>query len=295
MKFNSLTLKLTAEQFFQYTNKIDLGIKSKSKSYDLWAKILSGRTYSPLSSKLSSSVQEIEYELNTETIIGLFQEKGRTIDKAQAIKIFANAISTCFPDISEQCSDLVKLIKSNHSYSIIAAHPNRLGLIEDSEPGYLPIRNISFSNHDRASDMEQLILELAEQSVMQQLNIYAGMHKSSVKLGNQKFREFLKDNTNIPTFMSERLFNKIKFNDEYSTVECYVADIIHDYLRKAEIEHNSFLDVNTPMVEDFIQSVSGSVMATLEFYDSSDDEELVFNSEAFEFLIQQKIEFYTGS
>lgn len=294
MKFNSLTLKLTAEQFFQYTNKIDLGIKSKSKSYDLWAKILSGRTYSPLSSNLSSNVREIEYELNTETIIRIFQEKGRAIDKAQAIKIFANAISTCLPDISEQCSELVKLIKSSDSYSVIAVHPDRLGLIEDSEPGYLPIRTISFSNHDRASDMEKLILELAEQSVAQQLNIYAGMHKNSVKLGNQQFRNLLKDNTNAPTFMSERLFNKIRFNDEYSTVECYVADIIHDYLRKTKIEHNTFLSVNTPMVEDFIQSISGSVMSCLEFYASSDDEELVFNSEAIEFLIRQKIEFYTG-
>lgn len=295
MKFNSLTLKLTAEQFFQYTNKIDVGIRAKSKSYDLWAKILSGKTYSPLSSNLSSNAKEIEYELNTETIIELFHEKGRTIDKEQAIKIFANAISFCLPDISRQCSNIVKLLKSSDTHSVIAAHPEGLGLIEDSKPGYLKISGFSFSNYDRASDMEGLILELAGQPAMQQLNVYAGMHRSSDKLGNQKFKSLLTENTDFPIFMSERLFKRITLNEQYATVESRVADTIHDYFRKAGIEHENFLSLNTPMVEDFIQSISGSVMSCIEFYASSDDDELVLNIEAFEFLIRQKIEFYTGN
>ncbi len=295
MKFNAFTLKLSAEQFFLYTNKIDVGIKSKSKSYDLWAKILSGRPYSPLSSKLSSNTKEIEYEFNTEIIIALFHEKGRVIDRDQAIKIFANSISECLPYISEQFSKLVRLIKQGKSYSVMSVHPDGLGLIEEEKPGYVEIKGFSFSDHKRASDFEGLVLELAEQTLIQHLNIFAAMRRSSDKFGNQKFKDFLKSNKNFPEFISKQLFKETTLDDQYIEVESNVADAVDDYFRKVGIEYGDFLSVDTSMVNDFIESVAGSAMSCIESYRTSDDEELVLGADSFEFIIKQKIEFYTGS
>lgn len=61
------------------------------------------------------------------------------------------------------------------------------------------------------------------------------------------------------------------------------------------IEYGDFLSVDTSMVNDFIESVAGSAMSCIESYRTSDDEELVLGADSFEFIIKQKIEFYTGS
>ena len=165
MKFTAITLYQTAENFFQYTSKNGLGIKAKSRSFDLWARILAGKNYSPLLSRLKDKDPDIVYELNTQTIIALFREKERVIDEKQAITIFANAVAPCLADVSELASTLVDLIKENDSYSVMAAYPARLGLIDDSKPGYMSLNDAFFSDHDRASDFQHLILELAGQSL----------------------------------------------------------------------------------------------------------------------------------
>lgn len=294
MKFTAITLYQTAENFFQYTSKNGLGIKAKSKSFDLWARILAGKNYSPLLSRLKDKDPDIEYELNTQTIIVLFREKKRVIDEKQAITIFANAVAPCLADVSELASTLVDLIKENDSYSVMAAYPARLGLIDDSKPGYMSLNDGFFSDHDRASDFQHLILELAGQSLDRHFEIFATMHRNSDKFANQEFKVFLKQNVDFPSFMSERIFQTIDLDDEYSRVEACVADIIQEYFKSAKVRPGKFLTINTPMVTDFIESLSGTIMSTLGYYRDTDDEELVFSQDSFEFHVRSKIEFYTG-
>lgn len=123
----------------------------------MWAQILAGKNYSALVSQVK--LEPYEYTLDSATIVEVFKQKNRNINKSTAIRIFATSISSDMVNLSKMTAALTKLLSEDQTTSLVVGNGNELGIIKENRSGYAPVSSMSFPNHERAEDHRQLFLQ----------------------------------------------------------------------------------------------------------------------------------------
>ncbi|WP_194867853.1 hypothetical protein [Pseudoalteromonas sp. PPB1] len=288
MKFDNVSLKTTAHAFHAYTEEKSLSLKSKCRTFDLWAQILAGKNYSSLMAQLAES--PVELELSVESAICMFKARNRVIDEGLATEVFANTIQTCLYDLCPVSSAVVDVLKNQSDMSLMCVDTNRVAFIKENNPGYGPIRDLEFSGYIAASDHRNILLKLASQSFERQLTIFGSNLQKRALINEQRFESRVReDRVGFSEFLSEYLYKELKLDMEYAIVEAYVYDGTIAYFNMVPEESRPF-DFELIKIADFIESIAGSAASTLDDYLSFMEEPL--EAKDFENLIMRKLDIY---
>ena len=265
MTFDSESFSSTVDNFQEALKKRKLEI-SVEKARKLWAKILHENDYTELISQLKDG-GSINVQFSEVNFIAKMQACNLAINNIEAFKIFAESIRPNLDHISPMFNEILKVLDVREGLSIIPyyleSNKHGIGLIEKGKPGYLPLPTDKFSiegDYDYANSVAELIKVLAGRD-LEHVNIFVSMMKASLKRENDAFMNLLKNHKDeYVTNLSPLLFHEINENldkVDFNFLVYTAYDLIDISFKGYNYSH---LKSDSPLVESFIDYVSGSML-----------------------------------
>lgn len=292
MIFDISSLKKTSENFHRATNtpNLEIGVKAKCKAFDMWAQILAGKNYSALASQVK--LEPVKYTLDSSTIIEVFKHKNRVINESTAIRIFATSISSDIVHLSEITAALIRLLSEDESTSLVVGNGSELGIIKKDKSGYAPVSSMSFPNHERAEDHRQLIFAMSGHSTQRQLDIFCSMISCDGKNEDDAFFNLLRIRQDeFAVSVADYIFKDVTFRDSFDFLEASVKDAVHHFLQTNGFPDSRTFSLSSPVVSDFIESITGSVASAIEYYKEINEEG--YDVDCFLLPIKRKVKIYS--
>lgn len=144
MKFSSLSLRSTARSFEHSLISRDIKLPYQ-RTLDLWAKIVVGKPYSAAMAQADATGSILAGKITAQSIIDeISKVKNLTIDKLdkpEAIAVFSDSIWGQKEVVSFLLSELNSRsgVYGDTSICFISLVSTSLALIDDKEPGYMPL------------------------------------------------------------------------------------------------------------------------------------------------------------
>lgn len=259
MIFTTELLKLTAESFYENTKSIGIGIKSKCKSFDLWSQFLANKNYSSLHASLENKVKY--FELNAEKLCEKFRHKNRKLSFSSASNLIAATIKPFLEQVDKNCFKLVSVLKENRNLSLISNGQGTVGFIQKNVAGYREIDSVRFSNYECAKTFVNIALHISGQASRQSDEIFYSTITKQNEISNKRvLEEFRINNYEFIKKISAYLQFHITTSDDLFLIREIITDALSDYF----MCDNFHFVVDTSLISDFIDSLSGNFITIIE-------------------------------
>lgn len=280
MEFTSKHLRQSSDQFRHALREADISIGWEA-SFNLWGRIVTGKDYSPAFSQAEHQGTIRAIPIDVERIVTLFAQRRKTVDPDTALKIFANAVQTCLPEVSPSMHTLWRYVNARPGSCLAYLSGNRVGVFERDKPGYLPVEAVLGEvkkPHElnwigsSAALTVSVVNHLGGVSSLDSLDIRSSSIRESFKKNEQVFIYYFEPR--IEEFSAKvaegilKIWPDPKAWDrlDYDQVSDTVFDIIDAFCRHANSDFNGWLKPDCTIGEALLDHVTARARDALRVF-----------------------------
>lgn len=287
MKLNDQSLAVTASQFKHALIARNLKLPHHAR-LNAWSQILFAKNYSAAMAEARAKGFIAAGPVSTGSIISVLAKKHLIIDHQTATELFAEAIGSELPNISDYFSRLPVVVKENENASLTGSLGDQIagiGIIQGHIAGYLPVSEFllplgSESEMKWIRENRMFVVNVANyfagQTDKQAAEIYFANHRAGSDKQDQRFISYLRQNLKeVSTSIAKEVFELVDsmeredWESEISFDE--IKDIGFDVLeRKLRKTSESWLKPDCNAGGAVINHIAGNVRETLKMLSNDD-------------------------